>query len=115
MKRFTPKYQGIYEKAMAGRSPKAAIHAFCLMCTGCKHKAVKNCTDSTCPLFPYRPYQDNPWKARKRTKALISTHYQRDVNSDKSPKQGRLVQKDIIIENPAKRLKLRVSIEGADK
>jgi hypothetical protein len=49
-------YQRNYDKAMKGRSMKAGIKAFCLECVGYDRKEIKNCSDSGCPLFKYRPY-----------------------------------------------------------
>ena len=51
------KYQGIYDRAMSGKSRKAAIRAFCLECCGWERNEVALCTDPGCPLFPYRPYK----------------------------------------------------------
>jgi len=48
-------YRGIYDKAVKGKSRKAAMHAQCLECAGWQIKEVFNCTDSGCPLYPYRP------------------------------------------------------------
>jgi len=48
-------YRGIYDKAMSGKSRKAAMRAFCLECVGWQIKEVHLCTDRACPLFPYRP------------------------------------------------------------
>ena len=48
-------YRGIYDKAVAGRSRKAAMHAFCLECCGYQIQEVYLCTDLGCPLYPYRP------------------------------------------------------------
>ncbi len=57
-------YRGIYDKAVAGRSRKAAMHAFCLECCGWVIKEVYLCTSPQCPLFLYRPKsrasQDKP-------------------------------------------------------
>lgn len=47
-------YQGIYEKAVSGKSRKAAMHAFCLECCGWQIKEVFSCTSPQCPLYPYR-------------------------------------------------------------
>lgn len=58
-------YRGIYDKAMKGRSLKSAVHAFCLECVAWQRKEIEQCTDYGCPLYPYRPYQAVPWKARK--------------------------------------------------
>ena len=48
-------YRGIYDKAVKGRSRKAAMHAFCLECVGFQIKEVYLCTDLGCALYPYRP------------------------------------------------------------
>jgi hypothetical protein len=48
-------YRGIYDKAVTGRSRKAAMHAQCLECCGWQVKEVFLCTDLGCPLYPYRP------------------------------------------------------------
>jgi hypothetical protein len=56
MKREVPKkYRGLYERAMKGKSRKAAMHAFCLECCYWQIKEVQLCSDDGCPLFPYRP------------------------------------------------------------
>jgi hypothetical protein len=48
-------YRGIYDKAITGKSRKAAMHAFCLECCGWQIKEVYLCTSPQCPLFLYRP------------------------------------------------------------
>ena len=48
-------YRGIYNKAVAGKSRKAAMHAQCLECCGWSIKEVFLCTSPQCPLYPYRP------------------------------------------------------------
>jgi hypothetical protein len=58
------KCRGHYEKAMRGRSMKAAITAQCLECVLWVRKEVELCTDVACPLYPYRPFQVVRWKAR---------------------------------------------------
>lgn len=45
-----------YLRAMLGKSPTAAIKAFCLMCVSWEREGVKGCTATACPLFPYRPF-----------------------------------------------------------
>ena len=56
--RDIPKYyQGIYRRAMSGKSRKAAVHAFCLECVGWERNEIALCTDRECPLYPYRPYK----------------------------------------------------------
>ncbi len=49
------KYRRLYDRAMSGKSPKAARKAQCLECVGWVIKEVFRCTDSGCPLHPYRP------------------------------------------------------------
>ena len=67
-KQIPAKYKGIYDKALRGRSLKTAVHAQCLECVGWQLREVEKCTDTACPLFPYRPYQDVPWKAYRSTR-----------------------------------------------
>lgn len=50
-------YRGTYERAMTGRSAKAAIRSFCLECVGWQREEIRLCTSPACPLYPYRPYQ----------------------------------------------------------
>ena len=46
--------RAIYQRAMTGRSRKAAMDAFCIMCMGYQPFEVKHCTAPECPLYPYR-------------------------------------------------------------
>ena len=48
-------HRATYEKAVRGKSRKAAMHAFCAECCGYQIKEVYLCTDLGCPLYPYRP------------------------------------------------------------
>ncbi len=48
------KFQRLYERAMSGKSRKAAIRAHCLMCMGWQPHEVPLCTAPGCPLYPYR-------------------------------------------------------------
>lgn len=48
------KYQKLYNKAMSGRSQAAAIKMFCVTCMGFDPTEVPLCTDTSCPLYPYR-------------------------------------------------------------
>lgn len=52
-------YRANYDKAMTGKSPKAAMKAFCLECVVWQREEVKKCTSPTCPLYPYRPYKES--------------------------------------------------------
>lgn len=50
-------YRAGYLKALAGRSPKAAIKAHCLECVGWQRAEVTRCSSLACPLYGYRPFQ----------------------------------------------------------
>jgi hypothetical protein len=50
-------YRGIYDKAVRGRSLRAAVKAQCLECCCWQRKEVELCTDLGCPLYAVRPYQ----------------------------------------------------------
>lgn len=51
-------YRPIKERAFAGTtSPRAAIKAMCLTCTGDNRAAIRDCTGYGCVLREYRPYQ----------------------------------------------------------
>ena len=56
-----------YDKAMKGRSMKAATKAFCLMCVQWQKEEVRLCTDLACSLYPYRPYRERSKHSDKRT------------------------------------------------
>lgn len=48
-------YEGIFERAEKSRA--SAIKANCLQCVGFTRKDVTECSDRTCPLWTWRPYQ----------------------------------------------------------
>lgn len=48
-------YRACYDKAVSGKSRKAAMRAFCAECCGWQINEVYLCTDLGCPLYPYRP------------------------------------------------------------
>ena len=55
MSRIIPRrYSKLYDKAMKGRSRKAAMHMFCAECVGYVSKEIELCSDEGCPLYPYR-------------------------------------------------------------
>ncbi len=47
-------YRKTYDRAMTGRSIRAAINSQCIECMGYARVEVKNCVSPQCPLFPYR-------------------------------------------------------------
>ncbi len=54
----TPKvYRASYDRAVLGRSLRAAINSFCLECCMWEREEVRRCTSSACALWSYRPYQ----------------------------------------------------------
>lgn len=58
-----PMYRPIKERAFAGTtSPRTAIKAFCLACTGDSRATIRDCDSYGCSLREYRPYQtgDDP-------------------------------------------------------
>lgn len=38
-------------------SPRTAIKAMCLACTGFERAEITNCSGYSCPLWKYRPFQ----------------------------------------------------------
>lgn len=54
-----PLYHGIMQRAFDGTGGRSnAIRAMCLYCVGYERRHIRECTSWTCPLHPYRPYQD---------------------------------------------------------
>ena len=44
-------------KAYKGLSLRSGVTAKCLHCVGCETIAIRECKDTACPLWEYRPYQ----------------------------------------------------------
>lgn len=55
MQELPEKNRAAYKRAMAGKSRKAAMETFCIICCGGEVNEVFVCTDESCPLHPYRP------------------------------------------------------------
>jgi len=52
-------YKKQYKRVIQAKtSPHEAIQVFCIECVGYIRREVTLCTDTGCPLFPFRPYQD---------------------------------------------------------
>lgn len=52
-----PLYRTIMLKAYEGKgSPRQAIKAMCLHCTGYERETIAACTGYSCPLWAFRPY-----------------------------------------------------------
>jgi hypothetical protein len=60
------KYEGLYAKAMSGKSKSAGVKCTCLDCMGWVRAEVSVCTDHDCPLYPYRPYRSSAQIAAAR-------------------------------------------------
>lgn len=113
---LTPKYRGIYDKAKTGRSPKSAIHAYCLICMSSVRKNIKECVQEVCPFHQYRPYQDIPWKARKRTTGLILAHKEALRNGRKTSNSVRPITQVLNIKKPISgRVRFTLAIEPESK
>lgn len=68
VERWGVMYRGVYRKALIGTaSPRAAIKAQCLDCTGEDRIAITECGDRCCPLWQYRPFQ-----LKSQSKAVTS-------------------------------------------
>ena len=67
VKRDLPSALGHFKAAFAGRSRKAAITSFCLDCMGLDRVAVRECSVTGCPLYPYRPKQRHSGDPADRT------------------------------------------------
>jgi hypothetical protein len=50
-------YRATYDKAVSGKSLRAAINSFCLECVCWQIEEIRNCSDLGCPLYAVRPYQ----------------------------------------------------------
>jgi hypothetical protein len=63
-------------------SPRGAIKAMCLCCTGYDRSAVRNCTGWTCPLWAYQPYQGaDPDETRDPTAASSQKQEGKDAQA----------------------------------
>ena len=54
MRDIPKKYRKLYDRAMSGRSRKAAMKYFCAECVGYQKGEIELCTDTGCSLYPYR-------------------------------------------------------------
>ena len=52
-----------YDKAISGKSRKAAVKSFCLECMAWEKEEVRQCTSLECPLYLFRPYKPKPKQA----------------------------------------------------
>lgn len=49
--------KSLREAFSGSASPRQAIKAMCLTCTGYERDTIRNCTGYACPLWSYRPFQ----------------------------------------------------------
>ena len=57
------KYRRLYDRAVSGKSLRAAINAQCLECCEWVSREVTLCTDLGCPLYRVRGYQGSSQSA----------------------------------------------------
>jgi hypothetical protein len=50
-------YRKTYDKAVKGKSLRAAVNAQCQECVFYQIGEIRNCLDLACPLYAVRPYQ----------------------------------------------------------
>jgi hypothetical protein len=50
-------YRKTYDKAVKGKSLRAAVNAQCQECVFYQIDEIRNCSDLACPLYAVRPYQ----------------------------------------------------------
>lgn len=81
-------YRRKYDKAMRGRSIRAAIDIKCLDCMSWQATEVKDCPVVTCTLHPYRPYRRRQNTAQSSPSAPQSSH--RGYSGKKSRPKGSL-------------------------
>jgi len=109
---YPPKYRGIYDKAMTGRSPISAIKLKCLDCMAGYIKAIRYCSDITCSLHLYRPYQKIPWRAHRPTNTSKLSRSATGQIIGSSTNSGSPVTKVISIPNPGtERFEVKLTVE----
>ena len=65
-------YRATYDKAVSGKSLRAAANSFCAECCMWQREEVRLCTSLACPLWPYRPYRDKPKRCSKNASEGVS-------------------------------------------
>ena len=73
-------YRATYDKAIKGKSLRAAINAFCLECVCWQIEEIRKCTDLACPLYAVRPYQLPQNTSEGGSAPQESTNSGRDVS-----------------------------------
>ena len=57
-------YRKTYDKAVTGKSLRAAVNSQCIECCHYQIEEVRNCSDLACPLYAVRPYQGSSQNGR---------------------------------------------------
>ncbi len=52
-------FRRLWDKAMTGKSLRAAVDAKCADCSCWQNSEIRECTVATCPLWPYRKLKSN--------------------------------------------------------
>ena len=63
-------HEDLFKRVLSGRAPqREAVKAQCIECIGYIDvvKEIKNCADTMCPLYRYRPYMKPGEKRGKGT------------------------------------------------
>ena len=66
--------RGMYKKAIAKKSMRAALNSFCLECVNYQRAEITVCTDKACPLWAYRPYSVSEKAQIRRFSGVESTN-----------------------------------------
>jgi hypothetical protein len=76
-------YRATYNRAVGGKSLRAAINSFCLECVCWQIGEIRDCTDLACPLHAIRPYQESRQNAHDghSTSPELAKSGQRDGGS----------------------------------
>ncbi len=73
-------YRKNYDKAMIGKSLRAATKAFCLECVVWERVEVRLCPSVSCPLWLYRPYKDGPQNTPESSFTGVESKNRKDVD-----------------------------------
>lgn len=65
-------YRATYDKAISGKSLRAAVNSFCAECTMWQREEVRLCTSLACSLYSYRPYRNKPTGRSKNNSEGLS-------------------------------------------
>lgn len=65
-------YRATYDKAVTGKSLRAAVKSFCAECCMWQRVEVRLCTSLACPLWACRPYRDRAKRGSKNTSEGLS-------------------------------------------